>query len=475
MSLVVAKLLQYIPTFVFTSFISIYFADQVLKYPLRSRKKLYIINISTGFILGLLSAIVAILKLKPNGFMGYEDPEVIGTDLLYMIESWEYLITYIILIVGMSGRLWKKIAVSLLSGTMLVAFSNIFELVHGTIASISNREDTVGFYLIFYGVLYLSMLIRFFIFRYITRLRSKYDNVPLPLPVLFVSATTFGLFMSVAGNTLLNESKTTRMRVIAIIFLMMTLAGSLIFFYIRATRKESLRLRDRNKANEDLIVAQTQYFEASAQADTKIRAMRHDMKNNIQVLSLLLENKEYDKMREYLEELGEGLSSTDVSAHTGNTIADAIIADKTSKASGKGITIRTSGKIKGVDISSVDMCKILSNILDNAIEAASAPGLKELPDDLRTVTLDFRSTGNFFMISANNPCEACPVIINGKIETTKENKTEHGFGLMNIESAAAVYGGEVSVSCDPESYGGSFTIEVMLPVTHQTEALHLPR
>ena len=67
------------------------------------------------------------------------------------------------------------------------------------------------------------------------------------------------------------------------------------------------------------------------------------------------------------------------------------------------------------------------------------------------------------------------LLLNGKIETTKENKTEHGFGLMNIESAAAVYGGEVSVSCDPESYGGSFTIEVMLPVTHQTEAHHRPR
>lgn len=82
---------------------------------------------------------------------------------------------------------------------------------------------------------------------------------------------------------------------------------------------------------------------------------------------------------------------------------------------------------------------------------------------------------NVITDNANNPCEACPVIMNGKIETTKENKTEHGFGLMNIESAAAVYGGEVSVSCDPESYGGSFTIEVMLPVTHQTEAHHRPR
>ena len=273
----------------------------------------------------------------------------------------------------------------------------------------------------------------------------------------------FGLFVSVFTGLLLEQSNNNFRRVVTIISLLMVLAGTLIFFYIRAARKERARLLDVNDANEQLITAQTEYFEASARADKEIRAMRHDMKNNIQVLSLLLENKEYDKMHDYLDELGEGLQNTDISAHTGNTIADAIIADKTIKATELGLNLRSSGQIKGVDISSVDMCKILANILDNAIEAASVPDLAELSSEIKTITLDFRSTGNFFMISCTNPCSSCPIIKDGQIETSKKDRSNHGFGLKNISTAAGEYGGEVSFNCDKTAYGGMFTVEVMIP------------
>ena len=214
-----------------------------------------------------------------------------------------------------------------------------------------------------------------------------------------------------------------------------------------------------------------EHYRISKENSELIALKAHDLRHQIRELG---QRKEI--AAETIEEISSLVDIYDSDIKTGNTSMDLILTEK-SRICSKN-KIRISIMAEGTALSMLnepDTYSLLGNILDNAIEAASAPGLKELPDDLRTVTLDFRSTGNFFMISANNPCETCPVIINGKIETTKENKTEHGFGLMNIESAAAVYGGEVSVSCDPESYGGLFTIEVMLPVTHQTEAHHRPR
>ena len=465
-------LLKYVPSFLYSSAIMIYLTDSVMKYTFKNKKRIYIISLSIGLILGLSAAYFSVYPPSNSGI--YVEPKVEaysntdpGIEVVEDIQMWGAMITYVILAVGLREKVWKKIVVSLLAGMMLTAFTTLFDLLHGMIANMFEQENRGVFFLVFFGLRFLFMLFEFLVFKYLSVLRTKYDNVPLPIPVLLISATTFGLFVSIVGNALFDESRTTLMRIVSIIFLMMTLAGSLVFFYIRATRKESSKLRDANKANEELIAAQTRYFEASARADNEIRAIRHDMKNNIQVLSLLLENNEYDKMREYLEELGEGLKTTDVSAHTGNTIADAIIADKKAKAAEKGIGIRTSGKIAGVDISSVDMCKILSNILDNAIEAVSDPSLAELAQDLRVITLDFRSTGNFFMISSTNPCDSCPVIKDGRIETTKKNKEDHGFGLMNIESAAKDYDGEVSISCKAEPYGGSFTIEVMIPMASE--------
>ena len=126
-----------------------------------------------------------------------------------------------------------------------------------------------------------------------------------------------------------------------------------------ATAMLNVMLGVGDKINEELVDSQTKFFEASAKADSEIRAMRHDMRNNVQVLMLLLANKEYDKMQEYLEEMSEGLAGTNVSSHTGDVIADAIITDKKKRASAAGLKLDVTGAISGVEISPVNMCKML--------------------------------------------------------------------------------------------------------------------
>ena len=177
---------------------------------------------------------------------------------------------------------------------------------------------------------------------------------------------------------------------------------------------------------------------------------------------LLLESKEYDKMREYLEEMSEGLAGTNVSSHTGDVIADAIIADKKKRAASEGIALNVTGAITGVEISPVNMCKMLGNLLDNAIEAASDPGLKDLASEFKVIDLQFKHTDNFFMISVTNPCVDHPKIKDGKIVTSKSDKKNHGFGISNIRSAAEDCGGELSVSCEEKPFGFLFRAEVII-------------
>ena len=170
------------------------------------------------------------------------------------------------------------------------------------------------------------------------------------------------------------------------------LAFVTLLFYVRVTRKERNDLAELNSRNEEYIEAEAKFFELSAKADTEIRAMRHDMKNNVQVLMLLLENGDYDKMRDYLEEMGGNLTAADVSSHTGNTIADAIIADKKRKASEAGAELVVSGVISGVEFTPVDLCKILANILDNAIEAVSNEELAGVDPEFKKIELIFKRT-----------------------------------------------------------------------------------
>ena len=317
------------------------------------------------------------------------------------------------------------------------------------------------------------IVVEFAFLALLDKVRSKNDKGPLPVTVMLAIWFFLGIFTGTFQIVLYDEETATQTdlgRSAASVFAMMAgLVFVLIFFYIRSSRRERDDLKQMNSANEELVETQTRYFEASVEADNKIRAIKHDMRNNLQVLSLLLESGEYDKMREYLEQLGAGLSSADITSHTGDLIADAIITEKKQKAASAGAKLNVTGVISGIEFAPVDMCKILGNILDNAIEAVSDERLSELGEEEKTIDLVFKKTDKFFMISLTNPCAECPEIKDGEIDTYKSDRKNHGFGLKNVREASEVYGGEMSLSCEAKASGAKFRTEIIFNLPSRSE------
>lgn len=438
---------------VFEGIITTYFVDGVLKYEVRHKRVVYLLLALLGAGYGAAKALI--------GFGSEEDSIIINDIEAIAIMA----ITIIILAIFIKIKWWKKIVVAFLAFDIISVVNEIFSTLANQIVfsfSWSSRVAVMAFFVLFN---LLILLLEFAFLYVLKRLRGKNDNTPLPISVMLTIAVLLNVFISVVPDLLEDADDTDSKRVLIILGMVVILLFMALFFYIRVTKKERDDLKDLNHINEELVASQAKFFETSAKSDNEIRAMRHDMRNNIQVLKLLLESGEYDKMREYLDEMGENLTSADVSAHTGDTIADAIIADKAAKAEECGVKLKCSGKIAGVEISPVDMCKILANLLDNAIEAASVPELSELDDSLRTIELQFRKTDNFFMISVTNPCAVAPEINDGKIQTSKIDRKNHGFGIHNIENAASGYGGELTVSCEEKPYGFMFRAEVVFPTS----------
>ncbi len=438
---------------VFEGIITTYFVDGVLKYEVCHKRLVYLILALIGAGYGAAKALI--------GF-GSEDDMIIIND----IEAFAIMaVTIISLAVFIKAKWWKKIVVAFLAFDIIMAVNEIFSTLSDQIVftfSWSSQVAIMAFFVLFN---LLILLLEFAFLYVLKRLRDKSDNTPLPISVMLTIAVLLNVFISMFPDLLEDADNTDSKRVMTILGMIMILLFMALFFYIRVTKKERDDLKDLNHVNEELVASQAKFFETTAKSDNEIRAMRHDMRNNIQVLKLLLENGDYDKMREYLDEMGDNLVSADVSAHTGDTIADAIIADKTAKAEDCGVKLKCSGKITGVEISPVDMCKILANLLDNAIEAASVPELSEIGDSLRTIELQFRKTDNFFMISVTNPCAVAPEINDGKIQTSKKDCKNHGFGIHNIENAASGYGGELTVDCEEKPYGFLFRAEVVFPTS----------
>ena len=431
--------------------LNVYFIAEVLRYKLKNTRRTYIVSMILGLLTGIAFSLIQ-LEINENVTVG-SDIALIFTSLTLMIYIGRHLIE----------KRWKRIFIVFMSMDIL---TDINSLLCGLRELIITSDDQVGLYVSYRYTPYniFAVIFEAVLFFLIAKMRKKKDDSPLPLSLilgLFLVLNIFSAFVPIID---FEREPYILDKPLYMVFMLSALAFVTLIFYFRAARKERQDLLEINRVNQELVESEARYFEASIEANKKVRAMKHDMKNNMQVLLMLLEKGDYDRMKEYIGEMSQNIESADVSAHTGDTIADAIISDKKSKAEKAGITLNVSGVISDVEFSHVDICKILGNILDNAIEAVSDERFVDLDPSYKVIDLTFKKTEKFFMISMVNPCIDAPVYSGDRIISSKSNKSEHGFGLQNAKEAAEKYGGDMSVECTVKPYGHEFVTEFVFPI-----------
>ena len=186
----------------------------------------------------------------------------------------------------------------------------------------------------------------------------------------------------------------------------------------------------------------------------QIRGWRHDYRNHIQVMKALAEGGDLEGLRRYLDELETDLSTVDTVIKTGNPMADAIINSKISLARAKDIPVTIDAHVHvKLKMSELDLCCILGNLFDNAIEANLA-----LPAGERMIRVYMDMKGTQLYISFTNFTASRKMQkVGGRFRSTKGEG--HGFGLIRIDSIIDRLDGYVSRN----SEDGAFTTEILIP------------
>lgn len=186
----------------------------------------------------------------------------------------------------------------------------------------------------------------------------------------------------------------------------------------------------------------------------QIRGWRHDYRNHIQLMKVLAANGDMDSLKAYLDELEVDLNTVDTVVKTGNSMADAILNSKISLAKSKDIPVHVDAHIPvKLKMSELDLCCILGNLFDNAIEASLA-----LPEEERLIRVYMDMKGTQLYISFTNFTAAKKLPKVGRLyKTTKGDG--HGFGLVRIDSIIARLDGYLSRN----SEDGAFTTEILIP------------
>ncbi|MGI6633212.1 MAG: sensor histidine kinase [Bacillota bacterium] len=186
----------------------------------------------------------------------------------------------------------------------------------------------------------------------------------------------------------------------------------------------------------------------------EMRGWRHDYHNHIQTMKAYRKLGENEKLDEYLAGLEADLAAVDTLVKSGNVKVDAILNSKLSLAKDRGVRVNVKAIVPpGLSISEIDLCVILGNLLDNAIEAT----MKLEDEGARNIRVYIDVKRDHLYISVTNTSGEKARKQDGRYVSSKGGY--HGFGLMRVDRLVDKYGGYIKRR-DEE---GAFSTEIMLP------------
>lgn len=167
---------------------------------------------------------------------------------------------------------------------------------------------------------------------------------------------------------------------------------------------------------------------------------RHDIKNHLYLLQLLLENQQQKKALEYLKRLTQRTEALPIAVHTGNDILDMLLnsyqflADKQKLV----FSFHASKLPKPFFLTDTDFTALLVNILDNAFHAASGSHSRS-PFVSLTLT---RKKNSFLLLCKNSiSCDTFPAAVPALLRQSPGSLPYHGYGLHIIKKTIKKYGG----------------------------------
>jgi len=186
----------------------------------------------------------------------------------------------------------------------------------------------------------------------------------------------------------------------------------------------------------------------------QMRGWRHDYHNHIQALQASMALGRYDDVNAYLLELNDDLTQVDTTVKTGRVMIDAILNGKMNIAAQNAIAVNVKAKIPDeTPVTDVDLCAIIGNLLDNAIEEN-----KRLPQENRFIRIYIGRKNTQFYLAFTNAAGKKHEKRRGLFPSEKERRS--GLGLIRVQSLVRKYGGIFSA----DSEDGGFTAELLIPL-----------
>ena len=408
---------------VFEAFVLVHFIFSFHKYDYKSiRSKSIYAACSVGY-----AALVSVM----NSFISFEG--ILG--FIYVI----YIL--IISIIFLNGSIWSKLFTACLSNLIIlfitIVVSDLISNVFKDDLYILYTHKGIGRFI---TIIMVQILI-FCAFDIILKVMTS-DNVKLKFKEWILILSVFGI--SITALVLIRSTLlVSKINLVQSIYLLISeiclILINFVCFYMTYSLCKSHHETEELRINQQRYDLSIQYAESVKNQYNEMKILRHDMKQEYVVIFGLLEAGKTESAADYIRSRMNSLSKAEIYMDVGNDRINSILNSKLSYAKSNEIEVicSSSGNIGGID--DADLCILLGNLMDNAIEGSLTSN-----DEAKFIEAKIVGDELKIRIQITNSASAKSEksILNG--ETSKTDKSAHGFGIKSIQYIVHKYNGSLN-------------------------------
>lgn len=331
----------------------------------------------------------------------------------------------------------------------------IFAKLYGDITALESASGLIGRLIII-----LSRLILFVGLIILSRISTKKNNsVTADMSDKeWIQFLIFPIF-TICAVMLMTSSviKSYHSDIIAIYYIIAIglIVLNLVVFHLISEILENSRNMKEAEALRQQSIGQLELYNSMRENYNIQRQRTHEYKNQIVCMDMLMKKKDYSKLEDYIGNISDGLDAQLDMVDTNNDVVNAIFNAKYYEAIKNDVLVVLKiNDLSDIKISDNDIVTILSNLLDNAIEAA-----KQCDIGKRIVKIKMLYEDAVLSIAVSNSYKAEPVPTeDGYIRTTKKDREEHGWGMRNVVATLEKYNAEYII----DYKNGEFVFSIIM-------------
>lgn len=293
----------------------------------------------------------------------------------------------------------------------------------------------------------LLVLIVVKVYEYKRSINYSLVHQKILFPVILMPISSI-LVMYIISEKLFITTNTYDALLMVIAISLLIIANIFIFYLFEKQLKQEQEKIKLEFFKEQLEI-QKKHFEELTENQRRINKAIHDTKNQLLAVLGYIKNNQNQIAIENLNLLCNNISGSQNFINTGNIAVDSLLNAKIKRINGLNITLETSVFLEqNNQIEEIDLCIILGNLLDNAMEACERIPL----EGDRKIKLKIIQVEEYLSIEIRNSTFDRVEFNKGKMFTTKKDKLFHGFGLETIKEMVEKYNGHINYEQEEKTF-----------------------